>query len=74
MSCLARALGNTVAQPSGEAEKGRAIERTAVDILKHYERMNRAVGKDRDAVVRLLRIREAIDAKNSAKQETALDV
>ena len=43
-------------QPSVD-EKGRAIERTAADILRHYERMNRAVGKDRDAVTRLLRIR-----------------
>jgi nuclear pore complex protein Nup93 len=74
VSCLAQALGNTVAQPSGEGEKGRAIERTAADILRHYERMNRAVGKDRDAVVQLLRIRDAVDAKNSGRPEVALDV
>jgi nuclear pore complex protein Nup93 len=74
VSCLAQALGNTIAQPSGETEKGRGIERTAADILRHYERMNRAVGKDRDAVIRLLRIREAMDAKNSGRPEVALDV
>jgi hypothetical protein len=60
-------------QPSVD-EKGRAIERTAADILRHYERMNRAVGKDRDAVTRLLRIREAVDAKNAGRADVALDV
>jgi hypothetical protein len=60
-------------QPSVD-EKGRAIEKTAADILRHYERMNRAVGKDRDAVTRLLRIREAVDAKNAGRPEVALDV
>lgn len=74
ISCLAQALGNTIAQPGSPDEKGRTLERTAGDILRHYERMNRAVGKERDAVVRLLRIREAIDAKNSGRPELALDV
>lgn len=72
ISCLAQALGNTIAQPSGE--KGRAIERLAVDILRQYERTNRAVGKDRDAVTRLLRIHDAMDAKNSGRVDLALDV
>ncbi|TFK38656.1 nucleoporin-interacting protein NIC96 [Crucibulum laeve] len=71
--CLAQALGNTIAQPSTD-EKARAIEKTAGDILRHYERMNRAVGKDRDTVVKLLRIREAIEAKNSGKPEVALEI
>ncbi|KII86506.1 hypothetical protein PLICRDRAFT_114494 [Plicaturopsis crispa FD-325 SS-3] len=73
IACLAQELGNTIAQPS-ENEKGRTIERTAAEILRHYERMNRAVGKDRDAVVRLLRIREALDAKNSGRVEVALEI
>lgn len=73
ISCLAQALGNIVAQPSLD-EKGKAIEKTAVGILRHFERVNRAAGKDRDAVVRLLRIREAMDAKNSGRPEVALDV
>jgi nuclear pore complex protein Nup93 len=73
ITCLARALGNTVVQPSVD-EKGRAIEKTAADILRHYERMNRAVGKDREAVIKLLRIREAVDAKNAGRPEIALDV
>jgi nuclear pore complex protein Nup93 len=74
ISCLAQALGNAVAQPSGGGEKGRSIERTAAEILRHYERMNRAVGKDRDAVIQLLRIREATEAKNSGRPEVALEV
>lgn len=72
VACLAQALGNTISQPSGD--KNRAIERTAADILRHYERTNRAVGKDRDAVVRLLRIREALDAKAAGKVEVTLEV
>lgn len=74
ISCLAQVLGNTISQPSGEGDKNRAIERTATDILRHYERMNRAVGKDRDAVVRLLRIREALDAKSAGRMDVALEV
>jgi nuclear pore complex protein Nup93 len=74
VSCLAQALGNTITQPNREGEKGKIIELTAADILRHYERTNRAVGKDRDAVVRLLRIRDAIDAKSSGRMEVALDV
>ncbi|EJF58768.1 nucleoporin-interacting protein NIC96 [Dichomitus squalens] len=70
---LAHALGNTIAQPSID-EKARAIERTAADILRHYERTNRAVGKERDAVVRLLRVREAMDAKDAGRVETALEL
>lgn len=73
VACLAQALGNTIAQASAD-EKARTIEKTAADILRHYERTNRAVGKDRDAVIKLLRVREAIDAKNANKPETALDV
>ena len=55
-------------------EKARGIEKTAVEILRHYERGNRGGGKDRDAVVKLLRIREAMEAKNAGRPEVALDV
>jgi len=44
-------------------EKGKAVEHTAAEIVRHYERTNRAVGRARDAVVRLLRIREAMSVK-----------
>ena len=73
VSCLAQALGNTISQSSPD-EKARAIEKTAADILRHYERTNRAVGKNREAVIKLLRIREALDAKNSGKPDVALEV
>ena len=73
VSCLAQALGNTIAQPTPD-EKARTIEKTAADIIWHYERTNRAVGKDRDAVVRLLKIREAMNAKNAGRPEVSLDV
>lgn len=73
VGCLAQALGNTIAQPTPD-EKARALEKTAAEILRHYERANRAVGREREAVVRLLRIREAIEAKNSGRADAALDV
>ena len=73
VGCLAQALGNTIAQP-GADEKARVLERTAAEILRHYERTNRAVGKERDAVVRLLRVREAMEAKEAGRVEYALEV
>ncbi|KAJ6569434.1 nucleoporin-interacting protein NIC96 [Mycena capillaripes] len=73
ISCLAQALGNTISMPSPD-EKARAIERTAGEILRHYERTNRAVGKERDAVVRLLRVREAVEARQAGRFEVALDI
>jgi nuclear pore complex protein Nup93 len=73
VSCLAQALGKTIAQSSPD-EKAKQLERTASDILRHYGRTNRAVGKDRDAVIKLLRIREAVEAKNAGKPEVTLDV
>ncbi|KAJ7019379.1 nucleoporin-interacting protein NIC96 [Mycena alexandri] len=73
VSCLAQALGNTVGMPSTD-EKARAVERTAADILRHYERTNRAVGRERDAVVRLLRVREAVEARQAGRPEVALEI
>lgn len=73
IACLAQALGNTIAQPSTD-ESARTVERTAAEILRHYERTNRAVGKERDAVIKLLRVREAMEAKEAGKAEVALEV
>ncbi|KAH9855804.1 nucleoporin-interacting protein NIC96 [Lenzites betulinus] len=73
IAVLAQALGNTIAQPSVD-EKARGIERTAADVLRHYERTNRAVGKERDAVIRMLRVREAMDAKDAGRVESALEL
>lgn len=76
IACLAQALGNTLSLPTtgGENEKGRVIEKTAIEILRHYERMNRAVGRDRDAAVKLLRVREAMNAKNAGRPDVTLEV
>ncbi|KAH9487230.1 Nucleoporin NIC96 [Psilocybe cubensis] len=73
VECLAHALGNTLSQPSID-ERGKALERTAAEILRHYERANRAAGREREAVVRLLRIREATEAKNKGRPEVGLDI
>ncbi|KAI0321907.1 nucleoporin-interacting protein NIC96 [Amylostereum chailletii] len=72
--CLAQALGNTIAAPSGGGEQGKAIEGTAREILRHYERTNRAVGREREAVGRLLRIREAMDAKKEGRFDLAFEI
>ncbi|KAG5636549.1 hypothetical protein H0H81_007679 [Sphagnurus paluster] len=73
VSCLAQALSNTISKPSPE-EKDRVLESTAIDIIRHYERTNRAAGKDRETVVRLLRIREAKDQLAVGKPEVAIDI
>ncbi|PCH33116.1 nucleoporin-interacting protein NIC96 [Wolfiporia cocos MD-104 SS10] len=73
IACLAQALGNTIGQPSSD-ETVQTIEKTAADILRNYERTNRAVGKERDAVLRLLRVREATDAKDADRVDLALEL
>ncbi|KAF9818485.1 hypothetical protein IEO21_02723 [Rhodonia placenta] len=73
IACLAQALGNTISQPSGD-EKTRAIERTAAEIVRHYEKTNSANGKEKKAVIQLLRVRDAMDAKDAGKVEQALDI
>lgn len=74
VACLAQALGECVSQPDGGGEEGQKIESTAREIYYHYSRLNRAAGKERDAVYMLLRIREAIAAKEAGRFETALEV
>jgi nuclear pore complex protein Nup93 len=72
---LARALGTGLAHAAAGADvEARALERTAGDVLRHYERTNRAAGKERETVVRLLRIREAMDAKDNGRLDVALEV
>ena len=73
IACLAQALGEVVAQPDGGGEEGRRVEATAREIYYHYARLNRAAGKERDAVYSLLRIREAIVAKEAGRFEAALE-
>ncbi|KAK7688156.1 hypothetical protein QCA50_008526 [Cerrena zonata] len=73
ISCLARALGNSITLPNTD-ENARNIEKTAGEILRHYERMNRATGKERDAVVKLLKVREAMEAKDAGQAELCLEI
>jgi hypothetical protein len=73
ISSLATALGTTLAAPGG-GERARSLEATAIDIIRHYERMGRAPGRARDAVVKLLRVREALDSKAEGRVDRALEV
>ena len=74
VSSLASALGTTLAAPGGGGERARSLEAAAIDIIRHYERMGRAPGRVRDAVVKLLRVREALDAKADGRVDRALEV
>lgn len=74
IGCLAQALGECVGQPDGGGEEGKRVEATAREMYYHYSRLNRAAGKERDAVYMLLRIREAIAAKEAGRYEAALEV
>jgi nuclear pore complex protein Nup93 len=74
INCLASALGTTLAAPGGGGERARSLEEAAMDIIRHYERVGRAPGRARDAVVKLLRIREALDAKSEGRVDRALEV
>ncbi|EIW53679.1 NIC-domain-containing protein [Trametes versicolor FP-101664 SS1] len=60
ISVLAQALGNTLAQPSVD-EKARTCT-------------NRPVGRERDAVISMLRVRKAMDAKDAGHVESALEL
>jgi len=73
ITCLAQALSNTISKPTPE-ETDRRLEQTAADIIGHYEKTNRAVGKDRQAVIQLLRIREAKDRIAAGKPDIAIDI
>jgi len=73
-SSLATALGTTLAAPGGGGERARSLEAAAFDIIRHYERMGHAPGRVRDAVVKLLRVREALDAKAEGRVDRALEV
>ncbi|KAH9083417.1 nucleoporin-interacting protein NIC96 [Lactarius deliciosus] len=71
---LATALGTTLAAPGGGGERARSLEGAASDIIRHYERTGRAPGRARDAVVKLLRVREALGAKAEGRLDRALEI
>ncbi|KIM32731.1 hypothetical protein M408DRAFT_326475 [Serendipita vermifera MAFF 305830] len=79
VECLARALGDQVSEPTGGAsgqgpDEGEELANTAKEVLGHYERTNRASGKAREAVVKLVRIRDARVAKEQGLPERALEI
>ncbi|KAN0129758.1 nucleoporin-interacting protein NIC96 [Lactarius tabidus] len=74
INSLATALGTTLAAPGSGGERARSLEAAASDIIRHYERTGRAPGRARDAVVKLLRVREALDAKAEGRLDRALEI
>jgi Nup93/Nic96 len=74
IACLARALSELVDEPDNGGELGMELAQTARDILRHYERTNKGAGKAKDAVVKLLKIRTAREAKEAGNLDAALQV
>ncbi|KAI9513141.1 nucleoporin-interacting protein NIC96 [Russula earlei] len=74
INSLATALGTTLAAPGGGGERARSLETAAIDIIRHFEHMGRIPGRARDAVVKLLRVREALDAKAEGRVDRALEI
>jgi nuclear pore complex protein Nup93 len=74
VACLARALGDYIGDADDGGSEGAVLSETAKEILKHYERTNKGAGRSRDAVVKLVKIREARSAKNARQLEKALEV
>jgi nuclear pore complex protein Nup93 len=79
VECLVRALGDQISEPTGgisgnDTDAAEELANTAKEVLSHYERTNRARGKAREAVVKLVRIRDARVAKEQGLPERALEV
>lgn len=74
VACLARVLGDYIGDADDGGSEGAVLNETAKEILKHYERTNRGAGRSRDAVIKLIKIREARNAKNTGQLEKALEV
>ncbi|KAF8491289.1 nucleoporin-interacting protein NIC96 [Gautieria morchelliformis] len=72
IACLARALSELIDEPDNGGELGMELAQTARDILRHYERTNKGAGKAKDAVVKLLKIRTAREAKEAGNLDAAL--
>lgn len=79
VECLVRALGDQISEPTGgmsgsDTDAAEELANTAKEVLSHYERTNRARGKAREAVVKLVRIRDARVAKDQGLPERALEI
>lgn len=74
IACLARSLSELIDEPDNGGEPGVELAQTARDILRHYERTNKGAGRAKDAVVKLLKIRAAREAKEKGNLDAALQV
>ncbi|KZW02374.1 NIC-domain-containing protein [Exidia glandulosa HHB12029] len=73
VACLARFLGDTITE-SPTSEESLRLEATAREILRHYERTNRAAGRERGVVTKLLNAREARECKEAGRVDRALEL
>ncbi|VDC01189.1 unnamed protein product [Peniophora sp. CBMAI 1063] len=74
VSCLAQSLSSALSSaPSSTTDEVKELEKVAREIVRSYERLGRAVGKERDAVWCLLAIREALDLRAEGRFEAALE-
>jgi nuclear pore complex protein Nup93 len=74
IGCLAHGLGEYISEPEGGGDDARALENTARELMRHYDRTNRVTGRERDIVTRLLGVLQAMDAKRKGNLDAALEV
>lgn len=72
VACLARFLGDSITESA--SEESARLEGTAREILRHYERTNRAAGRERAVVAKLLNAREARECKEAGRADRALEL
>lgn len=72
LECLARALSNGLVDPHSVSTPLAELEQTATDILRHYEKTNKGLGKGKDTVIKLLHIRTAQEAWEKGRLDPAL--
>jgi nuclear pore complex protein Nup93 len=58
----------------GTEEHAHSLKATAIDIIWHYEQVGHASGCARDAVIKLLCIRETLNVKADGRVDRALEV
>lgn len=72
--CLTRAIAECLFQPAAGMEEGRELDTLARGVLDHYTRRGDVLGKPREDLVKLLRVREAMEAYDKQKYDVALEV
>jgi nuclear pore complex protein Nup93 len=71
--CLTRAIGDCLSEPAGGGEDGRELDTLARNVLDHYTRRGDVLGKAREDLVKLLKVREAMEACEKQKYDVALE-